>query len=89
MLARHGPEGSVQCDQARDQGQDRAMGSSISQRRSTLDRFCAVGVTLCQLLGYRFVNGDVADEVSEDRGFKISRAGKVLLEEPGLAGRAG
>jgi MOSC domain-containing protein YiiM len=40
-------------------------------------------VTPCRFLGYRFDNGDVIYEVSEDGLLRVTQGGKVLLQEQG------
>jgi hypothetical protein len=83
VVVRHCPEGTLHCDEVSYQGEDRQTGASISLKGSTTHHTCPDGVTPCRFLGYRFENGDVIYEVSEDGLLRVTQGGKVLLQEQG------
>ena len=83
VVERHCPEGTVVCDQVSYRGEDRETGAAISLTGSTEYSICADGQTPCRFLGYRFANGNVIYEVSEDGLLTVTQAGKVLLQEQG------
>lgn len=83
VVERHCPEGTVVCDRVSYRGEDRETGAAISLTGSTEYHICADGQTPCRFLGYRFANGNVIYEVSEDGVLTVTQAGKVLLQEQG------
>jgi hypothetical protein len=82
-VERHCPEGTIVCDRVRYLGQDRRSGASLRLTGSTNHRLCADGLTPCQFLGYRFRNGSVVYEVSDDGRLRVLQGGQLLLEEQG------
>lgn len=83
VVQRRCPEGTVVCEQVSYRGEDRATGAAISLTGSTEYHMCADGQTPCRFLGYRFANGNVIYEVSEEGWLTVTQAGKVLLQEQG------
>lgn len=76
-------DGNVVCDDVRYEGTNRRSGKSLVLQGKTLHSLCADGVTPCRFLGYEFGNGPFRYLVFESGGLRITRANKVLFEEPG------
>ena len=82
-VERHCLEGTIVCDRVSYVGQDRRSGASLRLTGSTDYRLCADGLTPCQFLGYRFRNGSVVYEVTDDGRLRVLQGGRLLLEEQG------
>lgn len=83
IITENCPEGDVSCQDVSYAGTSKRTGKSIELKGHSVSRMCADGVTPCQHLGYKFVNGAYEYFVSDDGTLTVTRGDKVIVDEKG------